>query len=312
MFPIKIAIIGLGTVGYSLYKLIRENNYSNIEIVSLCDIDENTPIYKKDSKVFCTDYRKAIDSDADIIIELIGGENPAYKIIKTSIENSKNIITANKSLLAKKGKSLFNTAKKYNQIIKYEAAVGGAIPIISNLKELKKIDKIISITGILNGTTNYILTKMYRKNISYKIALELAQKNGFAEKDPTLDVSGRDTLYKTILLVFTAFNRWLDPSQIQYEGITQLVDSDIKYLKKSNRKPKLIGSIEKKDDNELDVKVSVKEIDRYSDFFNIDNEYNGINIYADNFNSLFFAGKGAGGFPTATSVLKNIIEFQNQ
>ncbi|TYB30696.1 MAG: homoserine dehydrogenase [Candidatus Mcinerneyibacterium aminivorans] len=309
MKPLKVGIIGLGTVGLSLYKILKKRKDLNIEIVSLCDKNNKVKIHKQDRYKFETDYKKTLNSDAEIIIELIGGLNPAETIIKKALKNGKNIITANKELLAKKGKNLFNLADKKNKSIKYEASVGGAIPIISNLKRLKTINTIKSIKGILNGTTNYILSQMHTNDISFSLALQKAQKNGFAEENPALDISGKDAIYKTILLTFTAFNKWINFSNVKSNGIKKISIEDIQKAKSSGKKIKLICTVKKLDHNPT-IKVAAEEIDASSNFYNIENEFNAVEINGEFFDSLLFKGKGAGGFPTASSVLSNILEFR--
>ena len=205
MSKLKIGIIGLGTVGSGVYKTLQEMN--DIEIVKIAVKNINKPRSVEVPASLLTDnpYELVNDPSIDVVVELIGGVNPAWDFISTSIKNGKHIVTANKELLAKKGEELFNLAEEHNRVVLYEAAIAGGIPIIMPIKTILAGNKIRKIHAILNGTTNYILTKMDTDGASYEDVLKEAQQLGYAETDPTGDVEGFDAAYKITTLATIAF-----------------------------------------------------------------------------------------------------------
>ena len=211
---IKIGLIGLGTVGSGVYKTLQNSEFVKITKIAVKNINKPRNIEGLDKSILTDDPYEVVNSDADIVVELIGGVNPAFDLIKTAIENGKHIVTANKELLAKRGEEIFNFAEKHNKVILYEAAIAGGIPIIMPIKTILAGNKITRIEAILNGTTNYILTKMDADGASYADVLKEAQELGYAETDPTGDVEGFDAAYKITTLATIAFGK-----RVKFENV---------------------------------------------------------------------------------------------
>ena len=224
----KIGLIGLGTVGTGVFKTLQE--FDNIEVSKIVvkNIDKKRDIENLDKSILTTNPDDLLsDSSIDIIVEVIGGVSPAWEYISKAIENGKHVVTANKELLAKKGKELFNLAEKHNKVVLYEAAIAGGIPLIMPIKTIMAGNKISKIRGILNGTTNYILTKMDNDGASYESVLKEAQELGYAETDPTGDVQGFDAMYKITTLSTISFGKRINLNNVYREGITKVRAEDM-------------------------------------------------------------------------------------
>ena len=253
---VKLGLIGLGTVGTGVVKVLKD--YDNIEIkkIAVKNINKKRDIENLAPSILTTDPFEIVnDPEIDIVVEVIGGTDPAFELLKTAINNKKHIVTANKELLAKKGQELFNLANEKNVTILYEAAIAGGIPIIMPIKTTLAGNKIHKIEAILNGTTNYILTKMEKNNVSYEEVLKEAQKLGYAETDPTGDVEGFDSAYKIATLATIALNQRVDINKIYKEGITKISANDMQFAKELGYKIKLIALAKLTDDNKADVRV---------------------------------------------------------
>ena len=250
---LKIGMIGLGTVGSGVVKTLE--NFKNVEIKTVAVRNLNK---KRDVEVQnLTDdpFKIVNDPEIDVVVEVAGGCNPAFELITTAIKNKKHIVTANKELLAKFGAQIFDLANENNVSVLYEAAVAGGIPIIGPIKTTLRGNRFSKVAGILNGTTNYILTKMEEKNISYKECLKDAQDLGYAEADPTGDVEGFDAMYKIATLANITFHKRIDVNKIYREGITKISADDIKFANELGYKIKLIGLAQKTENDELDIRV---------------------------------------------------------
>ena len=220
---IKIGLIGLGTVGSGVFKTLK--SFGNVEVVKIAVRNINKPrnIEGLDSSIVTDDAFSVVnDPNIDIVVELIGGLEPAFQLIETAIKNGKHIVTANKELLAKRGEELFKFAEENNRVILYEAAIAGGIPIIMPIKTILAGNAITRIEAILNGTTNYILTKMDVQGASYEDVLKEAQELGYAEADPTGDVEGFDAAYKITTLATLAFKKRIKIDKVYREGITKI------------------------------------------------------------------------------------------
>ena len=228
MNKLRIGLIGLGTVGSGVYKTLQ--NVENVDIVKVAVKNINKPRSVELPSEMLTDNPFDIvnDSSIDVVVELIGGVDAAWDYISTAIKNGKHIVTANKELLAKKGEELFNLAEEHNRVVLYEAAIAGGIPIIMPIKTILAGNKINKIQAILNGTTNYILTKMDVDGASYEEVLAEAQSLGYAETDPTGDVEGFDAAYKITTLATIAFKKRIKIENVYREGITKIRKEDIK------------------------------------------------------------------------------------
>jgi len=311
----SVALLGYGTVGSGVFDLIEKNskntlqsydefiNISHILVKNIRKHHEN-----KHYPLFTDSYEDIINSDCDIVIEVIGGIHPAYEYIKKAIMARKHIITANKDLIAEHGEELMSLANKYHVSLNYEASVGGSIPVLKTIKESLAAHPVNSITGILNGTTNYILSKMYNENISYQDALKDAQDAGFAEVDPSSDVLGFDAARKLSILTQLSMNKILKVKDILIDGITNLDEKDITIAKKLGYKIKLVGkSIQY--DHCLHAFVKPVYVKANSMLGLIDNEYNTVQMDLESIGEMSFSGKGAGKHPTASAIYGDILDI---
>ena len=310
MSKLKIGIIGLGTVGSGVYKTLQEMN--DIEIVKIAVKNINKPRSVEVPTSLLTDnpYDLVNNSDIDVIVELIGGVNPAWDYISTAIKNGKHIVTANKELLAKKGEELFNLAEEHNRVILYEAAIAGGIPIIMPIKTILAGTKIRKIHAILNGTTNYILTKMDADGASYEDVLKEAQQLGYAETDPTGDVEGFDAAYKITTLATIAFKKRIKIENVHREGITKVRKEDMAKANEFGYKIKLIATATIDENDNADVRVHPMLVSKDSMLAHIDYVKNAIAISGHPIGDIVLSGPGAGEFPTASSVVGDILSIK--
>ena len=310
MSKLKIGIIGLGTVGSGVYKTLQEMN--DIEIVKIAVKNINKPRSVEVPTSLLTDnpYDLVNNSDIDVVVELIGGVNPAWDYISTAIKNGKHIVTANKELLAKKGEELFNLAEEHNRVILYEAAIAGGIPIIMPIKTILAGNKIRKIHAILNGTTNYILTKMDADGASYEDVLKEAQQLGYAETDPTGDVEGFDAAYKITTLATIAFKKRIKIENVHREGITKVRKEDMVKANEFGYKIKLIATATIDENDNADVRVHPMLVSKDSMLAHIDYVKNAIAISGHPIGDIVLSGPGAGEFPTASSVVGDILSIK--
>ncbi len=305
---IKIGLIGLGTVGSGVFKTLK--SFGNVEVTKIAvkNISKLRNIEGLNNSIV-TDkpFEVVNDPDIDIVVELIGGIEPAFELIKTAIKNGKHIVTANKELLAKKGEELFNFAEEYNKVILYEAAIAGGIPIIMPIKTILAGNKITRIEAILNGTTNYILTKMDVQGASYDCVLKEAQELGYAEADPTGDVEGFDAAYKITTLATLAFKKRIKIENVYREGITKIRAQDMHAANDLGYKIKLIASAYLDEDNNADVRVHPMLVSKKSTLAHIDYVTNAVSLSGHPMGSITLSGPGAGEFPTASSVVGDIL-----
>ena len=303
----NIALLGLGTVGKAVYEEIN----NNVSYVLVKDIAKKRNI-QLNEKIITDDFQEIIqDKNIDIVIELIGGENPAYNYIKKSIKANKNVITANKEVMGKHGKELLNLAEKNNVFLLYEASVAGGIPIISPLVNDLSANEFSSIRGIINGTTNYILTKMANQKLELSEVLKEAQDLGYAEADPTSDIDGFDAQYKISILSRIAFNSDVSIDQIYVEGISSIKSKDFGYASELGYTIKLLATASINQDKNLLVKVHPALIPNHVPMSSVNGVLNAVEIKGDLVGTLWFQGAGAGAKATASSVLSDLIKIQN-
>lgn len=305
---IKIGLIGLGTVGSGVFKTLKA--FENTEVVKIAVKNINKPrnIENLDNSILTTDcYEVVNDPEIDIVCELIGGVEPAFSLIKKAIENGKHIVTANKELLAKHGEELFNFAEEHNKVILYEAAIAGGIPLIMPIKTILAGNKINKIEAILNGTTNYILTKMDVQGASYADVLKEAQELGYAETDPTGDVEGFDAAYKITTLATIAFKKRIKLENVYREGITKIRAQDMLAANDLGYKIKLIASAKIDENGNADVRVHPMLISKNSTLAHIDYVTNAVSLSGHPVGSITLSGPGAGEFPTASSVIGDVL-----
>ena len=307
---IKLGIIGLGTVGSGVFKTLK--NFDNIEIVKIAVRDINKPrnIEGLDNSILTDNPYEIVENpDIDIVAELIGGMKPALDLIKKAIENGKHIVTANKELLAKKGEELFNFAEEHNKVVLYEAAIAGGIPLIMPIKTILAGNKINKIEAIVNGTTNYILTKMDMQGASYDDVLKEAQSLGYAEADPTGDVEGYDAAYKIATLATITFKKRIKIENIYREGITKIRAEDMKAANDLGYKIKLIASGRIDEYGNADVRVHPMLVSKNTTLAHIDYVTNAVTLTGEPVGCITLSGPGAGEFPTASSVVGDILSI---
>ena len=305
---IKIGLIGLGTVGSGVFKTLQ--SFENVEVTKIAVRNINKPrnIDGLDNSIVTDNpYKVVNDSEIDIVAELIGGVEPAYDLIKTAIKNGKHIVTANKELLAKLGEELFNFAEEHNKVILYEAAIAGGIPIIMPIKTILAGNKINKIEAILNGTTNYILTKMDVQGASYETVLKEAQELGYAEADPTGDVEGFDAAYKITTLATITFGKRIKLENVYREGITKIRAQDMDAANDLGYKIKLIASAQLNESGQADVRVHPMLVSKKATLAHIDYVTNAVSLTGHPVGSVTLSGPGAGEFPTASSVVGDIL-----
>lgn len=317
MKTIKIGIIGLGTIGSGVVKVLLEREHIfreklgfKIEVAKICDKDlSKLAALKLPKGILTKDLNDIIkDKNINIVVELIGGIHPAREIIEKALKSGKSVVTANKALLASEGKHLLRLAHELHQDIGFEASVGGGIPIIKSLRESFIANKIESIYGIINGTSNFILSKMSDEGMDFKEALKIAQKSGYAEKNPALDINGMDSAHKLSILAMLSFGKAPSINDIYVEGIADIEPLDINFADESGYAIKLLA-IAKKSEDELELRVHPTLIAKKHLLSNIKGIYNAVFVKGDLVGESLFYGEGAGKFPTATSVISDIADL---
>lgn len=305
---IKVGLIGLGTVGSGVFKTLR--NFDEIEVskIAVKNINKKRDIEGLETSMLTDNAYEIVNNpEIDIVAELVGGIEPAFDLISTAIKNGKHIVTANKELLAKCGEDIFKLAEKYNRVILYEAAIAGGIPIIMPVKTILAGNDITHIEAILNGTTNYILTKMDVQKASYADVLKEAQELGYAEADPTGDVEGFDAAYKIATLASITFNKRIDIKKVYREGITKIRAKDMEAANDLGYKIKLIASANIDENDNADVRVHPMLVSKKSTLAHIDYVTNAVMLKGHPVGSITLSGPGAGEFPTASSVVGDIL-----
>ena len=312
MDKLKIGLIGLGTVGSGVYKSLAD--FESVEISKIADRNINKPRTVQVPSEILTDnpYDIVNDPSIDVVVELMGGVEPAWDYIRTALENGKHIVTANKELLAKKGEELFNLAEKQNRVVLYEAAIAGGIPLIMPIKTILAGNKINKIQAILNGTTNYILTKMDVNGASYKEVLKEAQELGYAETDPTGDVEGFDAAYKITTLATISFNSRVKFENVYREGITKIRKEDMQRANELGFKIKLIASATIDENNNADVRVHPMLVPKSHMLAHINYVTNAVAMSGHPIGNIVLSGPGAGEFPTASSVIGDILAIARE
>jgi homoserine dehydrogenase len=308
---LKIGIVGVGTVGQSVCNILEDNKdiitaRSGVEIVPVIGVVNNLS-KKRDVNIKLTDSVDELlnDDSIDMIVELMGGVEDAYKVVKKALEKGKSVVTANKALLAYHRYELQAIAGETP--FEFEAAVAGGIPIITALREGLSANHIESIRGIINGTCNYMLDKMINENIPYNMILKEAQELGYAEADPTFDVGGFDAAHKLLILASIAYGIDAKPEDILIEGIENISSEDIEFAKEFNYSLKLLGIAKKKGDK-VELRVHSVLIPNSEMIAKVDGVMNGVSVVGDKVGETLYYGAGAGGDATASAVIANIID----
>lgn len=315
MKKIAIGILGLGTVGSGVVKLLQDNAQKikditgcelNVKTVVVRDLNRKRDVELKDIKLTDDVNEVLKDDEIKIVVEVMGTIEPAKEYITKALEAKKHVVTANKDLIAQHGSKLSEIARKNNCDLFYEASVAGGIPILRTIDNSFAADQIQAVLGIVNGTTNFILTQMTKSGLSYDEALKLAQEKGFAEADPTNDVAGKDAAYKMIILTQFAFGKDISISDVKLEGIQNVTANDIKEAKNLGYTIKLLG-IAKLIEEKLDVSVGPVLVPNAKPLAAIQDENNAVLVRGQAVGETLFYGPGAGELPTANSVLSDII-----
>ena len=310
----KIAVLGFGVVGSGTVELFYKNKNkivekagTDLDIKYILDIRDfpGSPFEGK----FTKDINDILnDDEVTLVAEVMGGVNPAFDFVKSCLERGKSVVSSNKELVAKKGAELLRTAKEHNCNFLFEASTGGAIPIIRPLHQCLAANDITAVAGILNGTTNFILTKMINENMPFAEALSTAQKLGYAEKDPTADVEGHDACRKICILSSLVFGKHVYPEWVHCEGISGITAEDAQYAESWGGAVKLIGSVKRTADGKILPIVRPAFVCGANQLSSVNDVFNGIMVYGDAIDQVMFYGRGAGKFPTASAIVADLID----
>ena len=310
-----VAVMGYGTVGSGVVEVITKNHDSivkrstqnEVEVKYILDLrdfpgDPNEDKMVKDFNIILN------DDDVKVVVETMGGLHPAYEFVSSCLKAGKSVVTSNKELVAAKGYELLQYAEENNVNFLFEASVGGGIPIIRPMAQCLAANEIDEIAGILNGTTNFILTMMIEKNMSFEDALKLAQDNGYAEKDPTADVEGHDACRKICILASLGFGKHVYPDSVYSEGITKITLDDVAYISAYDGVIKLLGRAKKMDDGKIFAMVSPAIVKNGSQLASVSDVFNAILVRGNAIGDVVFYGRGAGKLPTASAVVADVID----
>ena len=311
----KVAVMGYGTVGSGVVEVIESHEKvikkrtagEMLEVAHILDLrdfpgDPHEALFTKDFNDILN------DDEVMVVAEAMGGVNPAYEFTMKLLQAGKSVVTSNKELVAQKGVELLATAKANGVNYLFEASVGGGIPIIRPMDQCFAANNIEGVAGILNGTTNFILTKMIQEDMSFEAALKLAQDNGYAEKDPTADIEGFDACRKVCILASLAFGKHVYPNQVETEGITSITLEDVSYLAGVNGVIKLLGQIIYLDEDKIAAFVSPAVVFRGSQLASVNDVFNAILVRGDAVGDVCFYGRGAGKLPTASAVVADMVD----
>jgi homoserine dehydrogenase len=306
---LKIGIFGFGVVGQGLHDIIRGQDL-NLEIIKIA-IKNPEKQRSLDAGLFTTNHDEILDNEEiNTIVELIDDADAAFAIAKKALSNGKHVVSANKKMIANHLEELVALQEKHGTSLLYEGAVCGSIPIIRNLEEYYDNELLHGISGIFNGSSNYILSKIFNENMPYGEALKQAQDLGFAETDPIMDVGGYDPKFKLAIATAHAYGLFIDPEKILNVGIQNLSEHDIQYAREKNFKIKLVPTARKISTKQVVTYVLPKFVKSDDFLFNVENEYNGVTVQAAFADKQFFFGKGAGGHPTGAAVLSDIAALR--
>lgn len=311
---IYVAIMGHGVVGSGVAEVLHKNADGiahkageRIAVRRILDLREFPDLPYAD--LFTKNFEDILnDSEIRIVVETMGGLHPAYEFVRQCLENGKSVVTSNKELVAAKGDELLALARRNNLNFLFEASVGGGIPILRPIDQCLAANEVYEIAGILNGTTNFMLTRMIEDGMSFEDALALAQRLGYAERDPAADVEGQDACRKICILASLAFGRHVYPDQVHTEGITRVTTEDVRSAAAMDAVVKLIGRAVRRPDGRLYAIVAPMVIPRSSLLSDVNDVFNGIMVRGDAIGDVVFYGRGAGKLPTASAVVADVID----
>jgi len=303
---LKIGLFGFGCVGQGLYYVLNNSTGFTADIVKIAVKNKNKE-RSISQELFTYDKWEILNNpEIDVVVELIDDAEEARQIVCEALKRGKHVVTANKKMLALHLEELYELQLKNNVSLLYEGSVGGSIPIIRTLEEYFDNEELKKVSGILNGTTNYILTKTIREKLSYGQALQQAQEKGFAETDPTSDVEAFDPKYKAVIIALHAFGLIIKPEEILNLGITTLNEHDIRYAGEKGFKIKLTPVIERLENDQISIVVAPVFINESNQLFNVNDEFNGVIVEGKFSGEQFLQGRGAGSYPTGSAVLSDI------
>lgn len=303
---LKIGLFGFGCVGQGLYHVLNKSTGFKADIKKIVVKNRDKDRNVEPELISYDKWEILNDPEIDVVVELIDNADDAFEIVSEALKRKKHVVTANKKLLALHLEELYRLQEENNVSLLYEAAACGSIPIIRTLEEYFDNEELEKISGIFNGTTNYILTKTINEKLSYEVALKQAQEQGFAESDPTSDVEGYDPKFKAIILALHAFGLIIKPEDVLNIGITTLDDEDITYASEKGYKIKLTPVIRRLEDNKVSVFVLPRFIKATNQLYNVDNEFNGVIVEGMFSGEQFLQGRGAGSLPTGAAVLSDV------
>lgn len=304
---INIGLFGFGTVGKGLYDVLKKIQPENVSIVKVCVRN----VAKHSAEALELEFTNNADdiftdSRINFIVELIDDAEAAYGIVKRALQAKIPVVSGNKKMLARHIQEMIQLQRDNDTALLYDASACGSIPVIRNLEEYYDNDLLISVKGILNGSSNFILSKIFNEGMNYAEALKLAQDLGFAESDPTLDIGGWDSLFKLIIITIHAFGVYVEPEQIFTFGIGNMNEHDIQFAHEKRRRVKLVGWAEKVDEDKLVLSVMPHLLSKQKYIYSVEDEFNGVVIKGLFYYKQFMFGQGAGGFPTGSAVLSDI------
>lgn len=304
---INIGLFGFGTVGKGLYDVLKKIQPENVSIVKVCVRNVAKHSAEAPELEFTSNADDIFtDSRINFIVELIDDTEAAYGIVKRALQAKIPVVSGNKKMLARHIQEMIQLQRDNDTALLYDASACGSIPVIRNLEEYYDNDLLISVKGILNGSSNFILSKIFNEGMNYAEALKLAQDLGFAESDPTLDIGGWDSLFKLIIITIHAFGVYVEPEQIFTFGIGNMNEHDIQFAHEKRRRVKLVGWAEKVDEDKLVLSVMPHLLSKQKYIYSVEDEFNGVVIKGLFYYKQFMFGQGAGGFPTGSAVLSDI------
>lgn len=313
MGKIRIGLFGFGVVGQGIYEVLRRTKNVDAEIVKICVRSLDKPRPGEIDRRFFTDSADDIllDPAIDLIVEVIDDAEASYRIVKAALERKIPVVSGNKAMLANHLQELIEIQKRNGVALLYDASSCGSIPVIRNLEEYYDNDLLLEVKGILNGSSNYILSRVFDHQCPYAEALAQAQALGFAESDPSFDIEGYDSLFKLVIITVHALGVYVHPRDIFTYGISTIHDSDIRYAREKRVKIKLVAQVVKVAGDRFTMFVMPEFVSPKKYIYSVDDEYNGVVIRGECYDRQFMFGKGAGSLPTASSILSDIMARQH-
>lgn len=310
MKKLNIGLYGFGVVGQGLYAVLQKSKTVDATISTICV--KHKKVREISSPLLTFDRKRILsDPEVNVVVELIDDAAEAYHLVKEALYNGKNVVSGNKKMLAAHLEEMIQIQKETGKSLLYDASACGSIPIIRNLEEYYDNDLLKSVTGILNGSSNYILTRIFAQNKAYSIALKEAQALGFAESNPDSDVNGSDSLYKLVIITAHAFGVVVSPDDVFRFGIDNISDFDVRFAREKGLKIKLVAKVMKINADEISLYVAPGFISPDKYIYNVEEEYNGVVIQGEFYDKQFMFGKGAGAYPTGSAVLSDITAISH-